>query len=125
MSSDLTVDAVRTALDMSRTRAEVAGWNIVNASVAGASFFVLDQSAAASALALAAGPDGAAGRQALAAVRDSGSSLISERVGSERPGLDELVADSVAAGLQYQVLSESLGRHFGLMRLAITGRNGA
>lgn len=125
MSSDLTVDAVRTALDLSRTRAEVAGWNIVNASVAGASFFVLDQSAAASALATAAGPDQAAGRQALAAVREAGVSLISEHQGSTRPGLDELVADSVAAGLQYQLLSESLGRHFGLMRLAITGRSGA
>ena len=39
--------------------------------------------------------------------------------------LDELVADSVSAGLNYQALSESLSRHLGLMRLAISGRSGA
>ena len=124
MAADLTVDAVRMALDMSRMRAEVAGWNIVNASSPGTSFFVADQSAAASALAVAAGEDGTLGRQALDAAEGSVQSVVEERFDVARPGLDELVSESVAAGLQYQLLSESLGRHFGLMRLAITGRNG-
>jgi len=125
MASDLTVEAVRTALDLSRTRAEVAGWNIVNASIPGATFFVVDQAGAKSALAMAAGSDRVAGGQLLAAVRETGLSLIEERSDAVRPSLDELVADSVAAGLEYQLLSESLGRHFGLMRLAVSGRGGA
>jgi flagellar basal body rod protein FlgB len=37
--------------------------------------------------------------------------------------LDEQVADMASATLQYQALTESLNRHFGLMRLAISGRN--
>ncbi|HBK46556.1 MAG TPA: hypothetical protein DDZ67_09020 [Xanthomonadaceae bacterium] len=125
MASELTVDAVRMALDLSRMRAEVTGWNIVNASVPGASFFVVDQSAAESALGVAAGEDTAAGYQALSAARNSSLALVEERFDVARPGLDELVADSVSAGLQYQLLSEALGRHFGLMRLAVTGRSGA
>ncbi|HBZ46970.1 MAG TPA: hypothetical protein DEO93_06805 [Stenotrophomonas sp.] len=123
MATDLTVDAVRMALDMSRMRAEVAGWNIVNASVPGASLFVVDQSAAQSALTVAAGDDAAAGRQALATAEGSVQAVISEQLDVVRPELDELVSESVTAGLQYQLLSESLGRHFGLMRLAVTGRN--
>jgi flagellar basal body rod protein FlgB len=37
--------------------------------------------------------------------------------------LDEQVGDMVAASLNYQSLSEALSRHFGLMRLAVTGRS--
>ena len=36
---------------------------------------------------------------------------------------DEQVGDMVAASLNYQSLSEALSRHFGLMRLAVTGRS--
>ena len=37
--------------------------------------------------------------------------------------LDEEVADMASANLKYQALTESLNRHFGLMRLAVAGRN--
>jgi len=125
MASELTVEAVRMALDMSKLRAEVTSWNIVNASVAGAPLFVVDSTAADAALQAAAGGDPTTARRVFSGAIAQGPTVVNERYDVERPSLDELVADSVVAGLDYQVLAESLGRHFGLMRLAISGRSGA
>jgi len=43
--TDLTVDAVRMALNLNQLKAEVTSWNIVNASAADAPMFVVEQSA--------------------------------------------------------------------------------
>ncbi|WP_369914766.1 hypothetical protein AB8810_20420 [Xanthomonas sp. NCPPB 3005] len=123
MAHDLTVDAVRTALGVSKLKAEVAGWNIVNASASSATRFVVDDTEAARLLEAAAGatPQDVAGL--LHDPAKGSLVVVNERNDLPQASLDELVADSVSAGLNYQALTESLSRHFGLMRLAITGRS--
>lgn len=123
--SDLTVDAVRMALNLNQLKAEVTGWNIVNASAADAPMFVIDQSATDALLAAAVNAPSYATRDALASPSSPTMAVVHEQYTAERPSLDQLVADSVSAGMNYQVLTESLSRHFGLMRLAISGRSGA
>ena len=123
MAHDLTVDAVRMALNLNKLKAEVAGWNIVNASTPNSTRFVVDDAVAVRALEAAASqhPQGAAG--ILQDPTASAMVVISERADLPKASLDDLVADSVSAGLNYQALTESLSRHFGLLRLAITGRS--
>lgn len=125
MSQDLTVDAVRMALSLNKLKAEVTSWNIANASSPDAPVFVIDQSRTDRVLNAAAGtsPDDVA---ALLRNPDSPTlAIVDQRYDRERASLDDLVAESVSAGLNYQALTESLSRHFGLMRLAVTGRSGA
>ena len=62
-------------------------------------------------------------QQQLAGPSSPTMAIVNEQYDNLRPSLDELVTESVVAGLNYQVLSESLNRHFGLMRLAVTGRS--
>lgn len=125
MAGDLTVDAVRMALDLNKLRAEVAGMNIVNAATPGAPMFVVDHAAVDSVLQAAASEDPGSVRQLLSNPDSPVLMIVDTRYDLERPSLDELVTDSVSAGLNYQALTESLGRHFALMRLAISGRSGA
>jgi flagellar basal-body rod protein FlgB len=125
MSQDLTVDAVRMALSLNKLKAEVTSWNIANTSSPDAPVFVIDQSRTDRVLNAAAGasPDDVA---ALLRNPDSPTlAIVDQRYDRERASLDDLVAESVSAGLNYQALTESLSRHFGLMRLAVTGRSGA
>ncbi|MBB3804638.1 flagellar basal body rod protein FlgB [Xanthomonas arboricola] len=125
MSQDLTVDAVRMALSLNKLKAEVTSWNIANSSSADAPVFVIDQSRTDRVLNAAAG----ASPKDVAALLHSPDSptlaIVDQRYDAERASLDDLVAESVSAGLNYQALTESLSRHFGLMRLAVTGRSGA
>lgn len=125
MASELTVDAVRMALNLNKLRAEVASWNIVNASAADAPRFVIDHSMTDALLQEAASAASGSARQALAQPSSPTMAIVNEQYDADRPSLDELVADSVSAGLNYQALTESLSRHFSLMRLAISGRSGA
>jgi flagellar basal-body rod protein FlgB len=125
MAGDITVDAVRMALNLNKLKAEVAGWNIVNASAKDAPIFIVDHSATDALLQTAAGESPGSARRALAQPSSPTMAIVHEQHGSPRASLDELVADSVSAGLTYQTLAESLSRHFGLMRLAISGRSGA
>jgi len=123
--TDLTVDAVRMALNLNQLKAEVTSWNIVNASAADAPMFVVEQSATDALLLEAAGQPNQSVRDELAAPSSPTMAVVHEQYTADRPSLDQLVADSVSAGMNYQALTESLSRHFGLMRLAINGRSGA
>jgi flagellar basal-body rod protein FlgB len=124
MSGDLTVGAVRMALDLNKLRAEVASMNIVNTATQGAPVFVVDHSAVDAVLQAAAGENPGSVSQQLTESQVPTLAVVDTRHDVERPTLDVLVADSVSAGLNYQSLTESLGRHFALMRLAISGRSG-
>ena len=73
----------------------------------------------------AAGQPSQSVRDELAAPSSPTMAVVHEQYTADRPSLDQLVADSVSAGMNYQALTESLSRHFGLMRLAINGRSGA
>lgn len=124
MSHDLTTQAVRLALAMNQLRAESASRNIAEASTPGARAERLDFARTQGLLAeVAAQPANAeAGLdRALAQAAAQPGTPVADAV----PGinLDEQVADMASATLEYQALSESLNRHFGLMRLAITGRS--
>lgn len=124
--NDLTIEAARLALGMQQLRAETAARNIARANVPGAQATRLDfaesQALLGQAASKRADPDPALGR-ALAAAADS----VPHAAIADLPGtpiqLDEQVADAASANLGYQALSEALSRNFGLMRLAITGKN--
>ena len=125
MSQDLTTQAVRLALGLNQLRAECASRNIAAASSPGGRTERLDFARSQGILAqVAADPADANGRlsQAIArAVHDPG--VRTSDVASGGINLDEQVADMASATLEFQALSESLNRHFGLMRLAISGRS--
>ena len=121
MSSEVTIDAVRLALSMQEMQARTASMNIANASKPDARALRLDFAVAQSLLA-----DVAQGRV------DGGDALelANLEIRSLTPGstpeaiqVDEQVGDMVASSVAYQSLSEALSRHFGLMRLATTGRS--
>lgn len=123
MANDITVNAVRMALSLNQLRAEVASWNIVNAGSVGAPFFTIDDSATTSLLGAAAGDAPEMVGTQLANAPSPTMAIVNEQYQGVRPSMDEMVTDSVVAGLGYQVLSESLSRHFSLMRIAVTGRS--
>lgn len=127
MSDDITTQAVRLAMSMNQLRAEIASQNIARSSSPGAqasrldfgrSQALLQQSVTASA------QDAAALLPALSdAAYQPASGKAAYGAGSSSINLDEEVADMASANLEYQALTESLNRHFGLMRLAVTGKN--
>jgi len=124
-SSDLTTQAVRLALGVSQLRADVASRNIANAS-SGAPALRVDFAQSQNLLELAASPRAADEGSLAGAI----SAALAQPAGSTRQdlagtaiNLDEQVADMATASVEYQSLTESLNRHFGLMRLAISGRN--
>lgn len=126
MAENITVAAVRLALGLQQLRAEVASSNIARANTPGFqpqrvdgehALSLLRQIAAADARTLPSlGMPNLAVSQAATVVADP--SLAAGHA-------DVQVAEMVSAGLEYQALSESLSRHFGLMRLALSGRAGA
>jgi flagellar basal body rod protein FlgB len=124
MSSDLTTEAVRLAMSMSQLQAEYASQNIGRAGTPDAHATRLDFSHSVGLLEQAAAGSADAERL-LPALADAGAHPVSAEVLSVEAGinLDEQVADMATANLKFQALAESLNRHFGLMRLAITGRN--
>lgn len=126
MSNDLTIESVRLALGMHQLRAETAAQNIARANVPGARVARLDFGASQALLAHAAG-QGAdvdpALRQSLAAAANAVPHSVVPDLEGTPIQLDEQVADAASANLGYQALSEALSRHFGLIRLAIAGKN--
>lgn len=122
MSAPTTVEAVRLALDLNELRARVAGSNIANASQPGATAQQVDFSQVEAALRnAAAATDGVEAGRWLATARDALGRVVPDSDGSAVQ-LDREVAEMAGASLQYQALTEALGRQFGLMRIAIAGR---
>jgi len=124
--NDITTEAVRLAMSMNQLRAEYASQNIAKASTPGAQATRLDFGFSQGLLEQAAQVSSSGERGLLDALTDAAAQPPSgEHL--DAPGstinLDEEVADMVSANLKYQTLTESLNRHFGLMHLAITGRN--
>lgn len=118
VSNEQTIDAVRLAMGMQELRAHVAGLNVANAGLQDARAQRVDFAAMQSAL------------EAAAAGREVPLEHMIDEVARTRPTdagtpirLDEQVGEMVAAGLAYQALGEALSRHYGLMRLAVTGRS--
>jgi flagellar basal-body rod protein FlgB len=124
--NDLTTQAVRLAMSMSQLRADFASQNIANASSPGAQATRVDFGRSQGLLEQAASAS-ASNEQDLLVSLSEEASQPSTNKHLDAPGtainLDEEVADMASANLKYQALTESLNRHFGLMRLAITGRN--
>jgi len=124
--NDLTTEAVRLAMSMNQLRAEYASQNIAKASTPGAQATRLDFGFSQGLLEQATQVSSSGDTGLLDALANASAQPQSgERL--DAPGstinLDEEVADMVSANLKFQTLTESLNRHFGLMRLAITGRN--
>lgn len=127
MAHDITIEAVRLALGMQQLRAEVAGSNIAGASTPGFQARRVEMGGAQAMLRQAAVPGG--GSPGMFETLSSLSAATLAPVVAD-PSLaatqpDTQVAEMVAASLDFQALSESLNRHFGLMRLAVTGRSNA
>ena len=121
--SDITTQAIRLALRMSQMQAENASQNISRASTPGAHATAVDFGRSQGLLQAAAEPgDRSALFNALAQSAAGAPGVVQERP-TATISLDEEVANMSSATLKYQALTESLNRHFGLMRLAITGRN--
>ncbi|WP_093536411.1 hypothetical protein PWP89_10675 [Stenotrophomonas rhizophila] len=115
---DTTIDAIRLALGMYQTRAEIANSNIANASVPGSLALRADFSQYQAMLEAAANGQGDGLAQAIGSVREPTIRPL------ETPlNLDEQVSEMVGAGAGFQSLTEALSRQFGLMRLAVVGRN--
>lgn len=122
MASDITIDAVRLALGGQQLRAEVAAANIAGAATPGFRANRVDLTGLQGHLQALANGGFASGLE--------GTSL--ETLVQVRPDesgtavqLDAEVSEMVTASVEYQALAESLGRYFGLMRLAVAGRAGA
>jgi|SRR5690606_8505402 len=122
MASDITIDAVRLALGGQQLRAQVAAGNIAGAAVPGFRASRVELDSLQALLKSAIGSEVPAG---LGHVSAQGLAQIATDGTGAPVQLDAEVAEMVTASLDYQVLSESLGRYFGLMRLALSGRAGA
>ncbi len=124
--SDITTEAVRLAMSMNQIRAEYASQNISKANTPGAKAVHLDFAHSQGLLEQVISTSGADQSSLLGALADAASApMFSEQVDafSDTVNLDEEVADMASANLKYTALTESLNRHFGLMRLAVAGRN--
>jgi len=122
--SDVTADLVGRMLDVQKLRAEAAAGNIARANVPGYIPQEVDfRSQVASLQQDLQQPEALAAD--LAEMRVDGSMLKPEATSSllgASVNLDNEVSTLTIADTQYETLIESLNRHFGLMTLAITGR---
>lgn len=121
MAGDITTEAVRLALGMREAQARIAGTNIANASKVDARAMRADFSRVEAALrnaVHASAPGGEIERLRMATTQIED---IAQQ-GTDPIVVDEEVGDMVTASTHYQSLTEALSRHFGLMRLALTGR---
>jgi flagellar basal-body rod protein FlgB len=124
--NDITTEAVRLAMSMNQLRAEYAGQNISRANTPGAKAVHLDFASSQGLLEQAASMSASHSNGLVDALTSASKSPMSGEIHSilaNDINLDEEVADMASASLKYQTLTESLNRHFGLMRLATTGRN--
>jgi flagellar basal body rod protein FlgB len=119
MSQGITVEAIRLALSMNETRAKVASQNIAHANTPGAKPMRVDLAGLQPALDAAAH-----GAGSFAALESAIDRLASSTSTVDAPiELDAEVAEMVASSTNYQALTEALGRHFSLMRLATSGKS--
>jgi len=125
MSNDITTQAVRLALGLHELQARVASVNIANASKPDARAMRVDFASVQAALNDAANAPAGNEAQAMQQLQQALHTLpgLSATTTTSPIQSDEQVANMVTAGVSYQALSEALSRHFGLMRLAIAGRN--
>ena len=123
MSNDITTQAVRLSLGMHELQARVASMNIANASKPDARAMRVDFASLQATLdtIAAGGADDVNGARLRLAAADLASSTLITTGDAIRA--DEQIGDMVAAGVGYQALGQALSRHFGLMRLAISGRS--
>lgn len=124
--SDITTEAVRLAMSMNQMRAEYASQNISKSNTPGAKAVHLDFAHTQGLLEQVVSLSGVDKDSLLGALSQAASApAFAEKVDafSGAINLDEEVADMASANLKYQALTESLNRHFGLMRLAVAGRN--
>lgn len=124
--SDITTEAVRLAMSMNQMRAEYASQNISKSNTPGAKAVHLDFGHTQGLLEQVVSLSGVDKDSLLGALSQAASApAFTEKAGafSGAINLDEEVADMASANLKYQALTESLNRHFGLMRLAVAGRN--
>jgi flagellar basal-body rod protein FlgB len=124
--SDITTEAVRLAMSMNQLRAEYASQNISKSNTPGAKAVHLDFAHTQGLLEQVVSLSGVDKESLLGVIAEAASApSFTENVDtfSGAINLDEEVADMASANLKYQALTESLNRHFGLMRLAVAGRN--
>ena len=125
--NDLTTQAVRLAMSMSQVRADFASQNIAQASTPGAQAVRVDFGLSQGLLEQAISGAGSSDEKSLLTSLSEAALKPASSEHRDAPGtainLDEEVADMSSANLKYSALTESLNRHFGLMRLAISGRN--
>lgn len=124
--SDITTEAVRLAMSMNQMRAEYASQNISKSNTPGAKAVHLDFAHTQRLLEQVVSLAGIDKDSLLGALSQAASApAFTEKADafSGAINLDEEVADMASANLKYQALTESLNRHFGLMRLAVAGRN--
>ena len=124
--SDITTEAVRLAMSMNQIRAEYASQNISKSNTPGAKAVHLDFSHTQGLLEQVVSLSGVDKDSLLGVLAKAASTpSFTEKADafSGAINLDEEVADMASANLKYQALTESLNRHFGLMRLAVAGRN--
>lgn len=118
---DNTIDAVRLALGLHTLRAQAAAANVAGAGRPDAIAQRYDFAGVEAALREAAhASDGVEQARWLQAAGATLHDLRPTQDGEIR--LDAEMAEIAAASMDYQSLTEAIGRHFGLMRIAIAGR---
>jgi flagellar basal-body rod protein FlgB len=124
MADNLTTEAVRLALNVSQQRAEIASTNIARANMPNAEYMKADFSSAMQLLQSVAKTEGnLADTFYVQQMQSERGNPQMSTVAKEQLSLDAQVAELSTESIKYQSLSEALSRQFGLMRLAITGRN--
>jgi flagellar basal body rod protein FlgB len=119
-SFNLLVDAVALAMDVSHSRATAASHNVAYANVPGARTQRADFGRAQGLLSdVAHGQAGAGG--AVQAMRAAGIGLVDAGQAGGDVSLDDEVTEMVEASGRYQALTDTLGRQFSLMSLALSG----
>lgn len=124
MGYESTIDAIRLGLSIQEMRSRVASMNVANANMPGAHALRMDFSTAEAALRNGSGQgagsaDGEIDLVALASRLRAQTPHRSE----ETIQVDREIGEMATSLVTYQSLAEALSRQFGLMRLAITGRN--
>lgn len=118
---DHTIDAVRLALNLQELRARTASANVAGASRADAVAQRYDFATVEIALREAShASDDVTSTHWLRAADAALRELRPQGDGAIR--IDEEIAELSAASVDFQTLTEALGRRFGLMRIAISGR---
>lgn len=121
---DLTLEAVRVALDLNQVRMEVASTNIARADVPGAQLERADFSGAIDALESAArDPKDDPGRLEMITPQTLRANIGSlGQTGAGASLLDDQIAELNTDSVTYRALATGLTRRFALMQLAIAGK---